>query len=241
MHMPTHTDLLGLWETGRTMHPLDQGVLAVEAGFPESADRIADWPMGRRNRALAQLRCRWFGGAARGWTTCPQCAEKLEFALDVRALAETGEQELQAAVEVRGRRFRLPTSRDLAALVHETDASNAARLLLGRIGDGNSQEVREGDLSEGDMSEGDMAAVEEQLAAADPLAEVRLSFDCPNCEAQFEESVDLPTFLWAELEAYVRRLLVDVHRLASAYGWSEAEILGMSAARRELYLDMVTA
>jgi hypothetical protein len=236
MHIPTQTDLLTLWETGRTMHPLDQGVLAVEAGFPEATGRIADWPMGRRNRALAQLRCRWFAGAPRGWTSCPECAEKLEFALNARALAETVEPNPEAAVEVRGRRFRLPTSRDLAALVHETDATSAARQLLRRINDGKQQE-----LCEGDLSEQEMEAVEEQLAAADPLAEIRLSFDCPNCSAQFEESVDLPTFLWAELEAYVKRLLADVHRLASAYGWSEAEILSMSSARRELYLDMVTA
>jgi hypothetical protein len=233
MNMLTQTDLLALWETGRTMHPLDQGALAIAAGFLETTDRIADWPMGRRNRALAQLRCRWFAGTPRGWTSCPECAEKLEFELDARALAETAEPNPDATVEVRGWRFRLPTSRDLAALVRETDASSAVRGLLMRIGDGG--------LGEGELSEQEMEAVGEQLAVADPLAEVRLSFVCPNCDSQFEESVDLPTFLWAELEAYVRRLLVDVHRLASAYGWSEAEILGMSSARRELYLDMVMA
>ncbi len=226
--MPTQTELLALWETGRTMHPLDQGVLAVEAGFPETTERVADWPLGRRNRALAQLRCRWFGDAPRGWTECPQCAEKLEFGLDVRALAESADPNPGEAVEAGGRTYRLPTSRDLAALVHETDVSSAVRLLLRRIG-------------EGDLSEQEMESVGEQLAAADSLAEVRLSFDCPNCGAQFEESVDLPTFLWAELEAYVKRLVADVHLLASAYGWSEAEILGMSSARRQLYLDMVTA
>ena len=226
--MPTQTELLALWETGRTMHPLDQGVLAVEAGFPETTERVADWPLGRRNRALAQLRCRWFGDAPRGWTECPQCEEKLEFGLDVRALAESADPNPEGAVEAGGRTFRLPTSRDLAALVHETDVSSAVRLLLRRIGDG-------------DLSEQEMESVGEQLAAADPLAEIRLSFDCPNCGAQFEESVDLPTFLWAELEAYVKRLVADVHWLASAYGWSEAEILSMSSARRQLYLDMVTA
>jgi len=39
----------------------------------------------------------------------------------------------------------------------------------------------------------------------------------------------------------VRRLLVEVHALASAYGWSEQEILSLSDARRRLYLEMVQA
>jgi hypothetical protein len=30
-----------------------------------------------------------------------------------------------------------------------------------------------------------------------------------------------------------------VHVIASAYGWSERDILAMSAARRRLYLDVI--
>ena len=47
--------------------------------------------------------------------------------------------------------------------------------------------------------------------------------------------------LWAELEAVARRLAMEVHTLASAYGWSESEILSLSDARRRLYLEMVSA
>jgi hypothetical protein len=32
-----------------------------------------------------------------------------------------------------------------------------------------------------------------------------------------------------------------VHTLASAYGWSESEILALSDARRRLYMEMVNA
>ena len=34
-------------------------------------------------------------------------------------------------------------------------------------------------------------------------------------------------------------LLHEVHRLASAYGWSEAQILALSPARRAQYLALV--
>jgi hypothetical protein len=51
----------------------------VHAAFPESRrESIADWPLGRRNRALAELRCATFGRWLRGWTACEQCGEKLE-------------------------------------------------------------------------------------------------------------------------------------------------------------------
>jgi hypothetical protein len=53
--------------------------------------------------------------------------------------------------------------------------------------------------------------------------------------------LDLPAFLWTEIEAQVRRLLLDIHTLAVAYGWSEREILSLSDARRRLYLEMVQA
>jgi len=79
------------------------------------------------------------------------------------------------------------------------------------------------------------------MAAADPLAEIRLTFDCPVCGDAFEDDLDLPTFLWAEMAARAKRLLSEVHLLASAYGWSEAEILGLSPVRREFYLGMVGA
>jgi hypothetical protein len=31
----------------------------------------------------------------------------------------------------------------------------------------------------------------------------------------------------------------EVHRLARVYGWREADILSMSASRRQFYLEMV--
>jgi uncharacterized Zn finger protein (UPF0148 family) len=172
-----------------------------------------------------------FGGPLRGWVACPRCGEKLEFAFDGHTVSAGMDAERDASVEVDGERFRLPTSRDLAAVVGETDATRAAERLLRRL-----------QLTGGDVwSEAQMEAVGERLAEADPLAEIRLSFTCPRCEVGFEESLDLPSFVWSEMEARARRVLSEVHVLALAYGWSEAEILRLSPARREIYLDMVRA
>jgi hypothetical protein len=231
MQTLTQADLLALWETGRSLHPLDQGVLAAQAALPEEKESIADWPMGRRNRVLAEWRWRTFGRALRGSAACRVCGEKLEFELDGRGMVDGAASASGGSVEVGGRRLRLPTSRDLATLVQESDEAAAVQRLLRQLSDD----------SERLWSKQEIATAEAALAAADPMAEIRLSFECPSCAASFEESLDLPTFVWAELEALARRLLSDVHRLASAYGWSEREILGLSAARREFYLERVRA
>ena len=245
MRTLTQTDLLALWETGRSLHSLDQGVLAVEAASPEVTESIADWPLGRRNRALVELHGRVFGGSLRGWVACPECGEKMEFELDGRAISEGMPERAgagqEAAVEIDGERFRLPTSRDLAAVVGETDATRAAQSLLKRL-HATGGDTTGGDTWSGNTwSEAQVEAVGARLAEADPLAEIRLSFACPRCEVAFEETLDLPSFVWSEMETRVRRLLAEVHALALAYGWSEAEVLRLSPARREIYLDMVRA
>jgi len=79
------------------------------------------------------------------------------------------------------------------------------------------------------------------MAAADPLAEILLHFDCPACNEPFDESLDLTSFIWAEIERKAQSLLGDVHTLASAYGWSEPEILNLTPGRRAAYIAMVQA
>jgi hypothetical protein len=242
VHTLSQADLLGLWELGRELHPLDQGLLAIHAGFPETHDDSpADWPIGRRNRALAQLRLGCFGAALRGWTSCRECGEKLEFDLNGSALAESSTTGQGEPVVVNGQTFRLPTSRDLARIAAERDPQAAATLLFERCKVGSRTAPPDRASRATECTEDVLDAVGEEMALADPLAEIVLHFDCPACGRSFDEDLDLPSFFWAEVEGRAKRMLLAVHILASAYGWSEAEILSLSAARRDFYLAMVHA
>jgi hypothetical protein len=257
MRTLTNAELLALWERGRMLHPIDQGLLAVHAAFPESStERIADWPLGRRNRALAELRCACFGPRLQGWIACPQCDDKLEFELDARTIAAPAPLYEDGPIVVHGQAFRLPSSRDLASIAGETDASAAVNKLLERcriesaLEDTAGQPLEAGseggtedrtEKSTGTWTEEQWDAVGERMAQADPVAEILLSFVCPVCGGRCQESLDLPSFLWAEMEGQAKRLLLDIHTLASAYGWTEAEILALSATRRGCYLEMVHA
>jgi hypothetical protein len=227
----SNSEFINLWERGLQLHPLDQGLLALAMALPENTyENLADWPLGQRNRTLAELRCACFGPRLQAWTTCPQCGGKLEFEMDCRALAEAGP-DLNHSVEVNGCTYRLPTSRDLARVVNESDAGLAAlRLAEGcRIGTCGSPRGNPVQLEE----------LEQKLAAADPMAEIRLTLECPECGNSWEDSLDIAGFFWMEIEARSRRLLMETHTLASAYGWTEREILSLGEARRAFYLEMV--
>lgn len=232
MQSPPQAELLALWEAGRSLGPLDRGILAARAASP-GRENAADWPLGRRNRALAQLHCAAFGGVLRGWTACRGCGDQLEFEFDLSRVAEAEpEPPTQRVVTVGKWLFRLPTSRDLAVVSAEKNEPAAARRLLRTCWAGPEPATA-------DWSNEDLQTIEEHLAEADPLAEIRLHFDCPACSASFDESLDLGDFVWAEIEGHAKQVLTEVYLLARAYGWSESEILALSPARRSAYLEIV--
>ena len=85
-----------------------------------------------------------------------------------------------------------------------------------------------------------VAGLAQRMVEHDPQAEVLLDLSCPACEHDWQALFDIVAFFWAELAARADRLLREVHALARAYGWREADILGMSPHRRRFYLEMVT-
>ena len=225
---------LALWERGACWHPLDRGLLALSFADRSAGETVADWPLGRRNGALLELYTAWFGSLLEAWAACPQCGEKLEFELNVRDLTAPQSDGTQpATVAVEEQVFRLPTSRDLAQVANSSDEQRAAIQLLERC--------RIGGVESSDWKDEIIEKVGQSLAAADPMAETRVALTCPACDQAWTDSIDFAGFIWAGLESRARRLLWEVHSLASAYGWSESETLALSAARRALYLEMVRA
>ncbi len=80
--------------------------------------------------------------------------------------------------------------------------------------------------------------VEAKLDALDPQAAAAVDLDCPSCGASWPASVDITEFVWGEVDRFARRLLYDVHTLATAYGWREADVLAVSPTRRRFYLQV---
>ena len=84
-------------------------------------------------------------------------------------------------------------------------------------------------------------AVEARLDALDPQAARTIDLNCPSCRVSWAASVDVTEFVWTEVDRFARRLLHDIHTLATAYGWREADVLAISPARRRFYLQACTS
>jgi hypothetical protein len=229
------SDILEMWEKGHRLHPLDRGLLALRMALPYPPEDVANWPLGRRNYALFDLHCKVFGSRLRGWTSCVGCGEKVEFDLDANELISAQEEEhtRPETLTVGDERFRLPTSRDLAEVMATSDPRPAATRLLERCRESRAEPLAFSD----DMLE----EVEGKLAEADPMADIRLALRCPACGHEWDGTLDIAQFVWAEIESRARRLLWEVHHLARAYGWTETETLSLPAGRRAMYLEMVQA
>jgi len=173
---------------------------------------------------------------------CPTqgCAEPLEAELplaDLLALAQQAELEPTLGVAGLARRcvVRRPCGRDqrrwrAATAGAEDDMAGLRALVLDSL------------LVEGrPKDEAERLAVAEALEAFDPLAAFQVAIACPACGTESDIPVDLEDLLLQELARAQGRLLLDVHRLAGRYGWSEAEVLAVPPARRRHYLALIAA
>jgi len=131
---------------------------------------------------------------------------------------------------------------DLLACLEAADEQQARSILLSRaLGFDKTDEA--GDAS-GGAPEWLQSPPEAIIARFDRLnssAEVRVQFDCAACQSRPILDLDIARYLIREMASTARRLMADIHELASAYGWSERSIAAMSGARRAAYLEMLSA
>jgi hypothetical protein len=234
-------DILQVWEAAHSHHPVDQGLALLMAAEPErSRDELAALPLGGRDRLLLALRQISFGDRLDGRGECPHCAAAVEFEFACSALhsgAPDSEERVVMADDY-SLRVRPLNSFDLAAAAGAGDVPAARRVLLQRC---IIDAKRNGAVVDTDaLPEPVSAAVAEAALAADPMAELVFDLACPACHHRWQARLDIVHVLWTEVHARAQRLLTEVHLLAQAYGWREADILGMSAARRAGYLQRMT-
>lgn len=213
--------------------------------LPEaSREELQALSIGQRDAYLCDIREQTFGSSLACVIECPSCHGRLEFSLDVVNVRGSrgslrGQADAFQEISTDGYTInvRLPTHWDLQAIAGSQDVPAARKLLVERC----VLQIRQNgvEVPLRDVPERTMTALAEEMADHDPGTEVQLDLRCPVCEHGWEVTFDILSFLWAEICALARRLLCEVHTLARAYGWREADILSMSAARRRLYLDMV--
>lgn len=225
-------DILASWERGARQGALERALSLLATACPEATlAQLAALPIDERDHLLLELRVITFGHRLEAVATCPACGEWLEFELpahDLLAAPTSFDLGDSVEVEVGGARMvvRVPTSEDL--LMVRAAGSRADACLIERcVGS---------DESVGDEQR---RAGFEQLASAMPNVETLIELACAACGHGWRELFEPGEYLWTEVCAQARRLLLDVHALASTYGWRESDVLVMSTTRRHAYLSMV--
>lgn len=237
----TSGDWLDTLDRSRALPAALRGCALLDDVLGTGAGTAQSLPLGRRDAQLLELQRALFGPQLEAVTRCPHCGERLELNLrvdDLRA-AESVTPDPIIALECQGYhvRSRLPDSADLAAAAQAADVEGARELLMQRcLLEASCRGVA---LLPQDLPDDVVAQLGQALSAADPQANTELALQCPACEHRWAEAFDIASYLLDSLSHWAERCLDQVHTLALAYGWSEAQILALSPARRARYIERV--
>lgn len=190
---------------------------------PDRTDTLLEtW----RDRALAALFEREFGGAIDARATCTDCGEAFAFgftlapilAAQAESAAATGlvpDADGWWALE-EGARLRPPTLGDVAA--HSDPAALLAALCQGPVETGQAEAM---------------------LDAAAPLLSIDLETQCPHCGAAQAIAFEIGAYLVEALAAERPLLIRETHLIASRYGWSHDAIMALPRADRRAYAHLI--
>lgn len=228
------------WDRGQEAPHYERALLMLGLAAPAATgEDPAAWTIGRRDARLLDLRESLFGEQLISVVNCPRCGARLELNITTAQLrapvAEHDRVEFNFSLpdgDYHGR-LRLPNSLDLRAMATAPSREELLRRCL--------CELRRGDapVMEEPLSPAILDALARRIEAADPQAVVELALTCVECGHEWVSVFDIVTFLWDEIRGWAETTLREVHLLASAYGWSEGEILSMNPRRRQRYLELI--
>lgn len=241
MRALTVSELLHAWEEGLGRPLAERALGLLAAACPDmSREALARLSLGQRNARLLNLREQTFGPHIVGLATCPHCGERLELFFrtdDLNGAPDEREEILKMSIDGDEVQFRLPNSLDLAVLDPRQDLARNRQLILERCLLKVSHAGEERSLDH--LSANAVEAIGARMVKADPHADIRLDVSCVQCGQKWQAPFDIGQFFWTEIHAWANRVLDELHVLASAYGWSESDLLAMSQRRRQLYLERI--
>lgn len=203
---------------------------------PVEPDQAWDWTLNQRLQALIAMRLASGKPALELQAACALCGEAMELALDLHLLAAEpvaprfswhNDDGLELAL-------RLPNGRDLQRW-QQGGVQSHEQLALALVEAMAGQPPDPGTLA------ALLPRIDDALAAHDPLTGLQLQTSCPACAQDNSIACDLEALL---LDGFARDqagILDEVVRLASAFHWSEAEILALPRWRRAHYLRQLPA
>jgi hypothetical protein len=231
--------LLDVLDRGDGLSPPERAILLAHAADLNIDAGILS--LGARNRLILGLHRELFGPTIEAYDTCRHCRAATSFEVSCAALDQFGARRGEDEIDLRVGEYdvvcRPPTGADLVNAASATGTPSAKDVLI----ESTILRARRGGepVSVNALPPDVVSEVGRAVAEADPLAELALTVTCEACGCSWDTVLDIPDFVWQELRDWGRRLLWEVHVLATAYGWPEGEILTVPPRRRRVYLGLV--
>jgi hypothetical protein len=208
--------------------------LAEDAAGDTSAwDRL---PVTDFEILLLHLRAALLGPVISTTCPCPACGERADISFRVadyigfvRPRVPPGVRQGQGAqagwLVLDGAAFRVPSIADQLAVRRSASPGAAMRALC---------------LAPG--LPGPVARrIEAAIARMAPEVTGPVGGPCPHCGAAVRALFDVARYVVTELRRIAHGLYEEIHLLASAYGWTEADILALPGPRRRRYAESLRA
>lgn len=181
-------------------------------------DEIASWTIAKRRQGLLAIAVATNGHLRRWVASCEACGEKLDLEINLPDFRQDWSVNDLAFNDTI---IRLPCPSDLDKI--GTDDSLLPRLLIKGIPPSGAWETE----------------AEALLSSADPLADLELGTQCPECDNSVVVPLVLESYLIEELSQQMLALMDQIHVLALAYHWTETQILALPESRRRHYLARI--
>ena len=195
-------------------------------------EELFNLTIGERDQLLIKAYQAMFGSEIEVFSSCSACSCELELLVDLNELLVVDyEADTNLKFELHGKQLLLEP-------IRVGDLKQVKRI-------GNEkwldEKLTQGRIAPKLITQEDRNEYAARLSELDPQADICLEFECVECQFSWIDPFDIASQLWLRFDATCKRLLAAVHSLASAYGWTETEVLAMSPWRREVYLNMVRA
>ena len=206
------------------------------SGQAVTVDRVRHLASSAREWLLQRAALRLWSDS--GWfqARCNQCEEDFDLPVTLsstpRKPASEGFPVIEVETSLGPRAFEAPNGAHEEQLANAPTADDPARRLLGLCG---LDEAASADAAR--FTPDDLVKIDAAFEAACPDVADQLHTRCPACSAELEARIDPLQFAFPRSRA----LLQEVHLIARAYHWAEADILSIPSTRRTAYAELIRA
>jgi hypothetical protein len=202
---------------------------------PEASWQAARLTAADRDRLLAAIYRVTYGERVASTPQCQKCQSLFDLTFTIDDLQAAVDRVPPAVAEslpdgtfrtAGGAHFRLPTGEDELAVAGLPPAE-AEQALLERC------------LLDAQDGADARAAVENALEALAPVLDLDIHTTCPECGVQQAVHFDVQFYLLRAIAQERPLIAREIHCIATAYGWSLQEILGLARSERRQFVELI--